>query len=582
MTTTANPPARSAHPPALLLRALAIALLLAGAGGDAFADNVSITSIQQVASEASLTTAVVQFNRDSNSGPLVVLFSLSGTATSTNSPTLPTYIITSSATVIMASPYATSGTITIADGHSSEQPVITPLDNSAITGDLPLVVTVQPDPSVYTVVQGASAAQIDIAEGDYQASVVVPAPVAYEDTSKVGTSADPGAPRRGILRVAFSPITTFPGSTTAPGLGQFHLSPTSGTPPAAGAPLTIAPTATGGSILATSTTTLFGAGGSSFLAFTPGISVGIPVGSLVTAPGFSGTISLVPPPAGQTLPLYDKALKVQFGGSAALPSAATGAMGGTGTDTYYVSYKIGGSAMGSVTNPVTNGMGWNVVAYPGTPATPGTTTINLGSGTALPSGTQIYFNGNTTLLYTLTHAYAGGARPDRPQQRRDRLHPRWRYCGGDRGAELPGPGLGAGGAGDHHPDHRERDRILRPRRRLHPRRRGREPLPLRRHQRHHPPRPRRRRRHRDHQLPALHRRHRRLRRRQQPPFLHHPRHLALAGAQHRAQRQRRSAVLRKHQPLRHRRHHPGCSSRPRPRWSTSASTRSTMPSPRAA
>ena len=411
MTTTARHPARAANAPALLLRALAVALLVAAAGSRAGAATVSISSIQPVADEASLSAAVVQFSRDTSSGNLVVYFTLSGAAATTNSPTLPTFKATSSAAFSLP-PYATSGTITIADGNTSAQLVITPLDNSAITGDLPLVVTVAADPAkFYTVVNTASTAQIDIAEGDYQASVVVPAPVAYENTALVGTANDPNAPRRGILRVAFAPIATFPGSATAPGLTQFFLAAPHGAPtPVNGTALTISPTALSisGSFTANATAA-FGSSGS-FISFTPGITVGIPLGATVSAGGFSGTISLAAP----TLPTYDKALKVQFGGTAPLPTTATGATGGTGTDAYYVTYKIGGSALASATNLVDNGVGWNVVAYPGSVAIPGTTTVNLGLGNAIAFPTppapapQVIIDGHT---YTLAVPFAGAPGP---------------------------------------------------------------------------------------------------------------------------------------------------------------------------
>jgi hypothetical protein len=405
MTTTAPLSARGLGPLERLLRMLAIALLLAGAGSDAFAVNVSITSIQPVANEASLTPAVVQFNRDSNSGDLVVHFTLSGGAAEANSPTLPTYTTTSSATFALPA-YATSGTITIANGHTFEQLVIIPLDNSSITGDLPLVVTVSTDPGgAYTVVQLASAAQIDIAEGDYQASVVVPAPVAYENTALVGSADDPNAPRRGILRVSFFPIATFPGSITSPGLTQLYLSPTTGAPPGLGATLSISPTASGGSFTTTTTAAApFLTNGSGFIPFTPGISVGIPVGSIMTTSGgFSGHVALAPAPPLHTL--HDKALKVQFGGSAALPLNATGAtITGANTDTYYVTYKIGGSGMGSATNPANNGLGWNVVAYPGSLTTHPTTMVNLGVGTPLTAPAQVIIGGNT---YTLMSDFGG-------------------------------------------------------------------------------------------------------------------------------------------------------------------------------
>jgi len=207
--STTHRPARRPRPPAFLLRLLAIAVLLAGAGSDACAVNVSITSIEPVANEASLTPAVVQFNRDSSSGALIVHFTLSGAAATTNSATLPTFTVSSSATFVLA-PFALSGTITIADGAPFEQLVITPLDNSAITGDLPLVVTVAPDPGgAYTVVQTASAAQIDIAEGDYQASVVVPAPVAYETPP---WSASPTTPAPRAAASCASPSSPSPPS----------------------------------------------------------------------------------------------------------------------------------------------------------------------------------------------------------------------------------------------------------------------------------------------------------------------------------------------------------------------------------
>ncbi len=391
-----------------MLRVLVLAALLAISGAKAWAANVSITSIQPVAAEATLSSAVVQFNRDSSSGNLVVYFTLSGAATTHNSATLPTYTITSSATLALPA-YATAGTVTIADGNTFAQLVITPLDNSAITGDLPLVVKVALDPNnIYNVVQTASSAQVDIAEGDYQASVVVPAPVAYEDTSKVGTADDPAAPRRGILRVSFSPITTFPGSVSAPGLAQLYLAPTTGAVPTNGTAIAIAPTATGGTFNATASAT-FGTGGSSYLSFAPGITAGIPIGSTVsTAGGFNGTVSLNPLFA---TPLYDKALKVQFGGTATLPSAATNASNGSGTDQYYVTYKIGGSALGSVTNTTSNSMGWNVVAYPGSPTVHTVTAVNLGIGASLPVGTQVYFAGNNAHVYTLASAYAGAPGP---------------------------------------------------------------------------------------------------------------------------------------------------------------------------
>jgi hypothetical protein len=406
MTTTAHPAAGRATPLALLLRTLAIAVLLAGAGSDALAVNVSITSIQPVANEASLTPGVVQFNRDSSSGPLVIQFTLSGAAATTNSPTLPTFTTASSAALALP-PYATSGTITLPDGSAFAQLVITPLDNSAITGDLPLVVTVSPDRlnGIYSVVQAAESAQVDIAEGDYQASVVVPAPVAYENTALVGNALDPNAPRRGVLRVSFFPIPYFPGATTAPGLSQLYLLHTSGAPPGVGAALTINPTSAGGSFTTTATAAFGAVPGDSFISFSPAISVGIPIGSTVSSGAFSGTIALVPPAA----PTYDKALKVQFGGSAALPSTPTGSAAAT-TDTYYVTYKIGGSGLGSATNQQSPTLGWRALGAPGVATLPGATAVNLGQGGTLTPGSSFYFNGDSSHLYT----YSGMANYSTP------------------------------------------------------------------------------------------------------------------------------------------------------------------------
>ena len=158
-----------------LARALVGSLLLACLVATAYSAQVDIITVAPVADEASLTPADVQFQRDSSSGTLTIYFTLSGTATQT---LVPSFSLSSTATLTMAS--ATTGTIVVNNADSSEDLIITPIDNHLITGDLQLVITINADPNaIYSVIASQSAAQIDIAEGDASASVAVPAPAKF-------------------------------------------------------------------------------------------------------------------------------------------------------------------------------------------------------------------------------------------------------------------------------------------------------------------------------------------------------------------------------------------------------------------
>ena len=360
-----------------LARALVGSLLLACLVATAYSAQVDIITVAPVADEASLTPADVQFQRDSSSGTLTIYFTLSGTATQT---LVPSFSLSSTATLTMAS--ATTGTIVVNNADSSEDLIITPIDNHLITGDLQLVITINADPNaIYSVIASQSAAQIDIAEGDASASVAVPAPVASKNTAIVGGAADPGAPRRGVLEVQFSPATV-----SAADSQYIYLGNSSGPAIPSGSVINFSPSGATGTLMAAFT----GAPGVLSLANPPGLSTPCLIGDRVTSPAVPTFSALVG---------YDKSLKVQFSGTAPLPSSSQGSA--TTSDPYEVAYKIGGSRMGSATNPISNGTGYNAVAYP-----IGSTSVFIdGSSGSLAAGAVIYFANNPAITYTLSTAF---------------------------------------------------------------------------------------------------------------------------------------------------------------------------------
>lgn len=367
------------HRLAALLRNALLVLLLVCLGAPAFATQVSVTTVTPVADEASLIPADLQFQRDSTSGPLTVYFTISGTATQT---VVPSFTLTSTAQLTMITP--TTYTIVINNADSSEDLIVTPLDNHLITGDIQLLVTINYDPgNFYQVIGGPSAAQVDIAEGDVSSSVLVPAPIAYKNTALVGNAVDIGAPRRGILRTTFSPLDAY-----GVGATQIYVNTSTGPALAASAPISFASSSATTYLLSSAFTNAPGT-----ITLATALTSPILIGDRVTSsatPTFSGQVG------------FNKALKVQFGGTAPLPNSQAGSA--TVSDVYSVTYKIGGSGMGSVTNPTSNGIGYNAVAYP-----IGSTQVFVTGGNQnLPMGSTIIFAGNSAISYTIQQAFPAG------------------------------------------------------------------------------------------------------------------------------------------------------------------------------
>ncbi len=193
-------------PLALWLRVLAMLVLMCAVGHVQALDVVNITATTGAANEQGLVPGRFTVTRSGSTGNLTVPFTVSGSAVE---GALNDYTSTEFTGV--------SGAISFVQGEISKTITITPVDDPDIEGKEIVAISLTPEtlvPATY-ILGGNSTAQVDIADNDIVARVVVVDSQADEDTALAGFVNDVNVQRRGITRVFWTPSAP---TNASPGL----------------------------------------------------------------------------------------------------------------------------------------------------------------------------------------------------------------------------------------------------------------------------------------------------------------------------------------------------------------------------
>jgi Calx-beta domain len=178
------------------LRSMAILVLMCAVGHVQALDVVNITATTGAANEQGSVPGRFTVTRSGSTDNLTVPFTVSGSAVEGISNDYTSTEFT-----------GVGGSISFVQGEISKTITITPRDDTVIEGKEIVAITLTPEtPFPVTYILGInSTAQIDIADNDIVARVVVVDSQADEDTALAGFVNDVDVQRRGIVRVQWTP-----------------------------------------------------------------------------------------------------------------------------------------------------------------------------------------------------------------------------------------------------------------------------------------------------------------------------------------------------------------------------------------
>ena len=178
------------------LRGLAMLVLMGVVGQAQALDVVNVTATTGAANEQGSVPGRFTVTRSGSTGNLTVPFTVSGSAVTG----IPNNYTSGEFT-------GTGGTISFIQGEIAKTISITPVDDAVIEGKQIVAITLTPETSFpATYILGAnSTAQVDIADNELLARVVVVDSQADEDTALAGFVNDVDVQRRGVVRVQWTP-----------------------------------------------------------------------------------------------------------------------------------------------------------------------------------------------------------------------------------------------------------------------------------------------------------------------------------------------------------------------------------------